>query len=358
MDGNQVSAHVRGNAAILKGMAEASGERGIAVIGHYNPDGDCVGSVMGMHIFLSRIGLKSVPILPNRYPSFLDFLDPEGRAVIYDSDRKRADRLIMDSAMVICSDFNSFGRTEHMTETLAGYREKHGAENIFFIDHHTGGYPEGCRHISTTEISSTCELMFYTLREMARPGRIPEEVLTPLATGVLTDTNNFNNSIFPSTFEAASEFISNGVDLGKINNEVFRSYSENRMRLMGYMLYERMTVLPEFGASYMLLSMQDKERFMFQTGDAEGLVNMPLGIKDIGISALFTEYEDNIRVSLRSKGDIPVNELSGMFFNGGGHRNASGGKLTIPLEDVPAYYRSSLERFLLKKGAAAGNEND
>jgi phosphoesterase RecJ-like protein len=176
------------------------------------------------------------------------------------------------------------------------------------------------------------------------PGRIPLPCAESLYVGMMTDTNNFSNSVFPGTFEMASKLIARGVDTDGLQDKVLNCYSESRTRLMGHMIQDKMVVLPQYGAAYMLLSNREKDLYDFKPGDSEGFVNLPLAIRDVQVSALFTENFDGryIRVSLRSKSPVNVNSLAVRFFNGGGHRNASGGRLYMPLEEVPACFEKAL----------------
>lgn len=219
------------------------------------------------------------------------------------------------------------------------------------IDHH----PEPEREYfdlvySSTDTSSTCELLFWLLMECSDIQndvmKMPFLCAEALGTGMITDTNNFNNSVVSSTFEMSSLLVKRGVSLEQINKTVFGSYSENRMRLMGAVLSQDMMVLNDIKAAFIILSLERQKKFDYQIGDSDGFVNLPLLIKGIGVSALFVEKEGFVRVSLRSKGEISVNRLSNLYFNGGGHDRAAGGKLKMPINEVPAYFEKSLRDFI------------
>lgn len=318
----------------------------IAILSHFNPDGDAIGSSMGMYGFLRTRGIRARVVMPSSKPEFLDFLDPERQIVSCTEDHTEAKRIITDSDLIICLDFNRPDRTEWLAGTLSAS----GACKVM-IDHHPSPETDGFSIvISDPSSSSTCELLYRTLTAFStvdgHAERLGLESLTAIATGILTDTNNFNNSITPYTFSAASELLKAGVDFDFINNMVFRHYSESRMRLMGHLLKDSMEIYPEMKASCMLLTLEEKEKYAIKDGDTEGFVNLPLMISDIEISALFSETKDFIRVSLRSKGNVSVNSLSRMFFNGGGHERAAGGRLHIPAGQVREYFRNALEQFL------------
>ena len=201
---------------------------------------------------------------------------------------------------------------------------------------------------STIDVSSTCELLFWILLALpdvaGDPARIPLRCAESLYVGMMTDTNNFSNSVLPGTFEMAGLLMGVGVDKNGLQEKVLSCYSVSRTRLMGHMVKDKMKVLPKWNTAYMLLSNKEKDRYHFQTGDSEGFVNLPLAISSVQVSAFFTEDSEGryLRVSLRSKGSINVNKFAVRFFNGGGHHNAAGGRLYMPLEEVPAYFEAAL----------------
>lgn len=317
-----------------------------AIISHFNPDGDAIGSSMGMLRFMQETGLDATAIIPSPVPEFLDFLDPDREIVCYKQDGERALASIRDAGLILCMDFNRPERTEWLAQPIVS-----ASAVKVLVDHHPG--PDTGKFnlvISDPEASSTCELLYRTLlsfRTIAGdPSRIGHDTLTALATGMITDTNNFNNSITPDTFSAASDMLRLGVDFDMINNLVFKRYTESRMRLMGHLLTDSMTIDGRLKASVMILTSVDKRKFRLSDGDSDGFVNLPLMIRDVEVSALFSETEDYVRVSLRSKGNISVNALSKASFNGGGHARAAGGRLYMPIDQVKEYFLRSLEQFL------------
>lgn len=323
-----------------------SDSRKIAIIGHNNPDGDSVGSVTAFRAYLSELGKANFPVLPSVYPQFLNFLNEDGRTAIYSDDHENAESEISGCDMMVCIDFNSPDRTDVMAELITGFPGKK-----VLIDHHPNPDTESFDLVfSDLRMSSACEYLFwilYSFPEISENiSNMNFECAQALGTGMITDTNNFNNSVIPSTFEMASLLLKRGVALDEINRKVFSGFTSARMKLMGHMLSEEMVVDEELGAAYMILSLQTQNRFGYQTGDSEGFVNLPLNIKNVEVSALFTENQDNIRVSLRSKGKISVNKLSHLYFGGGGHERAAGGKLEIPVSQIPEYFTDSLKKFL------------
>lgn len=322
----------------------------IVIVGHFNPDGDSVGSVTGMHYYLQAMDKSSKVLLPSKYPDYLAFLDVNEDYLVYTDNPEKVCDSMVSADLIICLDFNNLGRTERLKDLIA-----QSAATKILIDHHPSPEVESFDHVcSTVNTSSTCELLFYLLMEtelvQGDIEKLPYLCAQALATGMLTDTNNFKNSAISSTYNMASLLLKRGVSLDDLGKRVFGSYSESRMRLMGEMLRNQMVVLKDLNAAYMVLSKKIQKEYNYLQGDSEGFVNLPLLIEGIEVSALFTEGDDFIRVSLRSQGEVSVNLLSKGYFNGGGHERASGGRLYIPVEEVPEYFENSLRDFLDKRG--------
>ena len=327
-----------------------SAARDIALVGHYNPDGDSVGSVTAAYHYLKSRGKNPHVILPSPYPESMAFLEPdapEDRMVICEQDPEKARRLVREADLIICLDLNRLSRTEYLEQEILSARAKR-----ILVDHHIPAELERFDlAVSTTEVSSTCELLYWILLSLpdiaGNPARIPPRCAESIYVGMMTDTNNFSNSVFPSTFEMAAALIACGVNKTCLQEKVLFCYSVSRTRLLGHMVKDKMVIIPRHNAAYMLLSNKEKQRYHFKPGDSEGFVNQPMTIASVQVSALFTENAEGnyIRVSLRSKGNIDVNRFANRFFNGGGHRNAAGGRLYIPLDEVPAYYEKALDEW-------------
>lgn len=332
---------IRNKCGEFLSMVEKAGR--IVLVGHLNPDGDCIGSLTGMKRFIThRFEDKEVTIaVPTSYPGFLNFLDPDNSILVYKHTPDAVKTRIESCDLLICMDLGSPSRTENMESLVRGCT----APKIL-IDHHLE--PENFADLtfSFVKVSSASEITYWLLKECVKGDELPQDVLEGLSTGLITDTNNFSNSIFPTTFLMASQITGTGFDIEKIQDIVLSSYSQERMRLMGQMLLEKMIIFDDLHASLMILDLETQKKFNYRTGDSEGFVNLPLRIAGINISGLFTEQEGFVRVSLRSKGDISVNELSKRYFNGGGHKNAAGGRLYMSVERIAEYYEKSVREFL------------
>ncbi|MBQ7254367.1 MAG: DHH family phosphoesterase [Bacteroidales bacterium] len=318
----------------------------IVIFGHENPDGDSIGSAVGMYHYLTDIGKRAHIVIASRLPDNLDILIPEGSISYYSEDASACGQAIAAADLLIFLDMNGVDRAGAVSKVVDSSAA--GVHKVL-IDHHLGPKVEEFDVvISDTEVSSACELLYQVLLQQSGVDgdirKLSIECVTAIMAGILTDTNNFANSVYPSTYLAVSALQARGVDRDSLYDAVFRSYSRSRMRLMGYMLKDNMRFLDPCVA-FFTLSMAEKETYGFLRGDSEGFVNLPLSIKDVQMTALFTEDVGYIKVSLRSKGNIDVNDFAHRYCNGGGHKNASGGKLYMPLEQVPDYFECKVKEF-------------
>lgn len=327
-------------------FAELTGNAAfITLVGHLNPDGDAIGSLAGMYHYLSARGKQATIVLNNQLPDCFGFLTEGLPLFHYDDAPDKCIETVRRADLIICQDMSAPSRAGAISAEI-----EHASCPKILIDHHLNPATEWFDTvISDTEVSSASELVLHTLLKQEDTGgdvqKLPLECATALFTGILTDTNNFSNSVFPTTYDAAKMLQQRGADRDLIYREVFCSFSEQRMRLMGYLLSENMRYMPEFGTAYFTLSNNDKKKFAFLRGDSEGFVNLPLAIKNVSLTAIFTEDEGFVKVSLRSKGDVDVNEFSHRYCNGGGHKNAAGGRVYLPFEEIPAYFEKCIGEF-------------
>ncbi len=317
------------------------------VFAHENPDGDAIGSAVALCSYLSMLGKEACAVMCSHLPAHFDFMIPQDKVFYYCDDTAACEALIDSSDLLVFLDMNGKDRSGDLQQAIG--RSK---ADCILIDHHLNPRTDDFDVvISDAAVSSACELLYQVLLEQPAIGgdvsRLPLDCATALMTGILTDTNNFANSLYPSTYLAVSALQGRGVDRDEIYSRVFCSYSEQRMRLMGHLLHDNMRCLG-CGAAYFTLSKADKKRFSFVKGDSEGFVNLPLSIAGVRLTAFFTEDDGFIKVSLRSKGNVDVNEFAHKYCNGGGHKNASGGRLQMPLADVPAYFEEKVTEFLNK----------
>lgn len=312
-------------AVLEKWLKEASL---VTLLGHTHPDGDALGATVGMALFLKESLGKEVCVMYPEVPAEnLLFIIPEGLPCLcFEKEPEACRRRIAESDLLVMLDGNSFARTEGLEPFL-----KASAARKVLIDHHVGPDRETFPIVfSTPDISSASELLYWVLKA-ASTEPLPEGCLKALLAGMTTDTNNFANSVFPSTFRMASEIMARGVDRDALVQTLFNSYRENRVRLFGYMQANALKVLPG-GASYMILTREIQQRFQLREGESEGLVNVPLTIGEVRLSVLLKEDEGHFRVSIRSKRGTSARVLAQEYFHGGGHENAAGGKLFFPAD--------------------------
>ncbi len=322
-------------------------EKTIAIVPHINADGDAIGSVLGLSRILRNAGKKVVVLSPNHFPGFLRWMDGGREILIWTSSRKKVGQALAEAGMLICMDFSQPSRAGEMKDRI----EKFPGPGII-IDHHP--CPEKFTEfmISHPECSSTAELAFHVVKAMGYQKYMDKQVAEAIFCGIMTDTGSFDYNVSdPQTFRTVSELLTYGIDPEEIHRQIYDNYSADRMRLLGYCLNESMEVYPEYHTAMIFISREVQQRYHFVPGDNEGFVNYPLSIKGIHFSALFTEKEDHVKVSFRSRGSFPVNEFASENFNGGGHRNASGGEINAPFEEVLERFRNLLPAYkaMLKK---------
>lgn len=318
------------------------------IVTHMKPDGDAFGSSTAMYHFLRSLGKdKTKIVLNNRYPDSVDFL-AEGIGAqdiaICEESKEEAYGAIAGSDLVICLDFNAFHRTDMLESAL----EESSAKKIM-IDHHIGPDTEKfALSFSEQEISSASELLYHILMAMPQTAgsaaALPHRTAVSLMTGMITDTNNFSNSTYPSTLAMASSLIEAGVDRDLILRKLFQRFGEQRLRLLGHILKDLLTITAD-GVAYMILDSETQKKYHVAEGDTEGFVNLPLSIEKVVMSILLKEDGEMVRVSIRSKSGISANRCARLHFNGGGHENAAGGRLFIGREiagfaDTEEYVRT------------------
>ncbi len=315
--------------------------KSIVLTTHHNPDGDAVGSILGLFHALKSKGYPVVAVTPNGFPEFLTWMPNSDLVIRYFDQKIIAVESILNADTVICLDFNGFKRTEEMGEYLLQAKGKK-----ILIDHHPNPENQFDLQFSFIEVSSTCELVYEILSTAFSDDIVNTDSAICLFVGIMTDTGSFSYACSRGrTFQIAGELISKGIDVETIQGLVYNNFSVDRMKLMGFSLNEKMKVLPEYKTAYISLTKEDLKRFKNKMGDTEGFVNLPLSIKGIVFSVLFVEHDSFVKVSLRSRGAFPVNEVSFKHFNGGGHKNAAGGKAFMTLSQAESYFEELLKTY-------------
>jgi len=293
----------------------------IVIVTHISPDGDALGSALGLYWFLKELGKKVSVVVPNPFSDFLKWLKGSDEIIIFTENKTLAENTIKEAELLFFLDFNTMSRINGLKNTAIDAQG-----DKILIDHHP--HPDiYCNvKISYPEIASTAELIFRFICRLGLFHTMTLPVAECIYTGMMTDTCNFSfNSQSPEIYFIIQELLKIGINKDEIYNKVYNTSSADRMRLMGYCLSEKMKIYPEQKAAVIWLTFEELGKFNYQVGESEGFVNMPLSIKDIDISVFIRQDKDKIKISFRSKGDYPVNKMA-EDFKGGGHLNAAGGE--------------------------------
>lgn len=300
----------------------------IVIVSHRNPDGDAMGAACALFNYFKKAGHDVYMVVPNNYPQFLNWLPHIKNTLIYEWHSDKCKEIFSRCTLLFAVDFNDLSRIREFEEHL---RQVNCYKVL--IDHHPEPGNFANFTISDTRVSSTCELVYSFLTQIGEKSLIDKDTAECIYVGIMTDTGCFSfNSSKPETFEIVGDLLEAGIEKDKIFGLVYNNYSVDRMRLMGHCLHEKMVYLPEYATAYITLSQEDIKKYNFKVGDSEGFVNIPLSIRGVKMSALFTEKSDVVKISLRSKGNFAVNTITSKYFEGGGHANASGGESKLSLD--------------------------
>ena len=316
--------------------------RHIVITTHHKPDGDAMGSSLGLYNYLIQKGHQVRVITPTDYPAFLQWMPNNPEVIIYTEKPAESEQLIADADMIFCLDFNALSRINE----LGPFVREASAVKIM-IDHHLE--PEGFddfRHWSINACASAQLVYDFIVNLMNEKELINKDVATCLYTGIMTDSGSFR---FPNTtaevHHIVADLIGCGAENSKIHQMVYDNFSENRLRFLGHCLINRLEVFQEYNSALITVNKEDLEKFRITTGDTEGVVNYALSINGIRLAALIIERKDRVKLSLRSTGDFPANEICKKYFNGGGHRNAAGGFSDENLEDTVLKFKAILPEY-------------
>lgn len=313
----------------------------VAIIPHRSPDGDAMGSTLGLYHFLKKLNHEAVVIAPNEFPDFLSWLPSSEHVLIYENDKEKASAIILEADLVFTLDFNALHRTGEMEHVLAKV-----SVSIIMIDHHQKPDHYATYQFSDTKYGSTCEMLYHFITNLGHQNLIDKTIATCIYTGIVTDSGSFR---FPSTtsttHRVVADLIDIGIENGAIHNALFDDSSYNRLQLLGQGL-QNMNILLDKKTSYITLSQKELDHNKYVKGDTEGIVNYGLSIKGVVFAAIFIEHreENIIKISFRSQGDFDVNQFARNHFSGGGHINAAGGKSYLSMKDTVAKFEEILTK--------------
>ncbi|MDQ3142049.1 MAG: bifunctional oligoribonuclease/PAP phosphatase NrnA [Bacteroidota bacterium] len=303
--------------------------KNVLILSHRNPDGDALGSSLGLSLYLQTLKHKVKVVLPSEYPVNFEWMPQTEEIITYDLNPKLAEEAIKEAELIFCLDFNSLDRIDKIGPLI----QASTAPKVM-IDHHIDPEPIADLLFSFDDRSSTSELVYEILMQAYPEKKIPGLVMDCLYTGILTDTGSFHHSTSARLFKILTYFKENGLDDTRIQELVLNSLPDKYLRLLGHCLHNRMELIPDWKFGLITLTREDYKNFDIQRGDTEGIINYLLMLKNVRIAALVMNQPTIVKLSLRSKGDISVQSLCKAHFNGGGHKNASGGSSKLNLEET------------------------
>jgi len=315
--------------------------KNIVIVTHWSPDGDAMGSSLGLYNYLKKKKHEVTVITPNDYPAFLYWLPGNKNVINFSVKTKEANKAVAKANIIFCLDFNSLGRINHLGENVG----KSKAIKCI-IDHHLEPEDFADYMLSDTKSSSTCELVVDFITLMGDKNLIDKNIANCLYTGIVTDTGSFR---FPSTSAKTHRIISELIDAGAensiIHNRIYDDNTEDKLRLLGFLLVQKLTILKEYQTAFFSLKADELKHFNYKKGDTEGVVNYALSIVGIRFAAFFVERDGEIKTSFRSKGKFNVNLFARKHFNGGGHANAAGGMSDVSLDETIIKFVSLLPEY-------------
>lgn len=331
----------------LQELKELLGKpRKIVITMHYRPDADALGSSLGLAQFLRKLKHEVTVICPSPYPSFLDWMKGSKDVLIYsDQNASKVAKITEEAALIFCLDFSALYRLKGMQSHVENSKAKK-----LVIDHHMDPEDFGSWRYWDTTASSTAEMIFNLISKLEGLALLDKDIANCLYAGIMTDTGSFQHS--NTTQEChltTAALIKAGADVNKVSRLIYHNSSINRLKFIGYAISNRLTILEKEKTAYFSIPMKDYQSFQLQTGDTEGLVNYGLSLKGITVAALISEQKGEVRISLRSANDCPVNELAKKYFQGGGHKNASGGTSKASLEETVSTFENAIRAFRKKQ---------
>jgi phosphoesterase RecJ-like protein len=323
---------------LKKVKAFLSKPKNIVIVTHWSPDGDAMGSSLGLYNYLIGKKHNVQVITPNDYPSFLSWLPGNKKVIDFSINAKPAILKVAKADFIFCLDFNSLKRID-----LLGAEVGRSKAFKMIIDHHLQPEDFADYMLHSIQACSTCELIYDFIQLMGDKKKMTKEIANCLYTGIMTDTGSFRYpSTTAKTHRIIAELITAGAENAAIHDRIYDNNSEERLKLLGYCLAEKLTVLKELETAYFALGQDDLQQFNYKKGDTEGVVNYALSIKDVRFSAFFVERDGIIKISFRSKGKFDVNLFARKHFSGGGHANAAGGMSALSLPETIAKFTALL----------------
>jgi len=315
----------------------------VVITTHHKPDADALGSSLGMAGYLKKKHHNVAVITPSDYPEFLSWMKGNEEVINYEVDKLKplASELVANADLIFCLDFNCLKRINSLGEKVRNSKAKK-----ILIDHHLDPERFADFEYISTDAAATAELVYELVKNIGEDHLIDKDIAESLYAGIMTDTGQFKH---PNTTKnvhlVTAELIDHGADTARVGKLIYDNNSIDRLKFTGFALSQRLKVLTDYNTAYFAISGEDLKMFNSKTGDTEGLVNYALSLKGIVFACLITEREDGVKLSLRSKGDFPVNQVAKDYFDGGGHSNAAGGSSDLNLQDTVIKFESLLSEY-------------
>jgi len=305
--------------------------RKVLIIPHFKPDADALGSSLGLAGYLKKRNHSVKVISPSDYPDFLSWMPGHPEVLFFNKEKlKEFEQLTSESDLICCIDFSGLKRINELGELVSK-----SASKKLLIDHHLE--PEQFADFTQWDgtAASTAELVYALICELGDEDQIDQDIANCLYAGIMTDTGGFRHSnTTMKVFETAAALVKRGADPARVSKLIYDTNTLERMRLMGFVLNEKLNVIPEYKTAYIALRIEDLRKYSSQTGDTEGLVNFGLSVKGVKLAVLISERKENIKLSFRSLGNFSVNDFARKHFEGGGHKNAAGGQTTLSFDET------------------------
>jgi bifunctional oligoribonuclease and PAP phosphatase NrnA len=316
----------------------------VVITTHYKPDADALGSSLALSAFLKKLGHQTTVLAPSDYPEFIHWMPGNENVVIFSPDKlaEPFKQIIAEAELLFCLDFSGWGRTHELSKLLDAFTGE-----ICMIDHHT--HPEDFAKYVLHDVTaaSTCELIYEFIAKMDRLDLLDLEMAQCIYAGMLTDTGSFRHpNTTAKVHETVAKLISMGLNTNQVHRNLFDQNSVTRLQFLGFLLNERLKQIPLMPIAYFTITKEDLHKYNSQTGDTEGVVNYALSIKGIKMAVIMVERPDAIKFSFRSVAEIAVNDIATAYFNGGGHRNASGGMLKgMNIKEAEAFFLDKIQKY-------------
>lgn len=313
----------------------------VIITTHHKPDADAIGSSLGLYLFLSKMKFNVTVITPTDFAGFLQWMKGANDIINFEGNENRCEELTNKADFIFCLDFNHLSRIND----YGGIVSKSNAKKIL-IDHHQ--FPQGFEDFTywDDKASSTCELVYRWIKDIDKENQIDKDIASCLYTGIMTDTGSFRfSNCSADTHQIVANLMNYGVDHVWIHDKIYDSFTEDRVKFIGYAISQKLEILPEYRTAIITINSDELKKYKIQTGDTEGLVNYGLSIEGIKFAILVIDRTKMVKMSFRSKGSFAANQFAMNHFNGGGHFNAAGGSSTLSFEETISAIKNNLKQY-------------